>query len=326
MDQEARESDESCSLVTSEVDSWEYSEEEEQDGEDDKAFFERLENMMDVLNVEDGNSVSESDDAHDEDDAQAYQMCRSGRTIRALKRLIEEMNALSVKKEIERPKWNDCLGELYDGIYEKALVGAGIGGGFVHSSELNVKNYNKAMKSADMDELSKWIKGMDEEHAWFLFNEVWTAVLRENYKDVMPITMTWALKLKANGVVRARCNVRGFGQIPNVHYDPNSKSSPVTTQAAIFIAFTILMMNRRYVARVIDVKGAFLKGKFASEGKKLMLEVPQGFCWIYSKLGDEVEARQKGGQAMLSEEVMKRAKEIFGEWSAKPVGEKLRLL
>jgi Reverse transcriptase (RNA-dependent DNA polymerase) len=165
----------------------------------------------------------------------------------------------------------DCedvgLVELYDGIYEKALVGAGIGGGFVHSSELNVKNYNKAMKSADMDELSKWIKGMDEEHARFLFNEVWTAVLKENYKDVMPITMTWALKLKANGVVRARCNERGSEQIPNVHYDPNSKSSPVTTQTAIFIAFTILMMNKCYVTRVIDVKGAFLKGKLRQKKK-----------------------------------------------------------
>jgi hypothetical protein len=147
------------------------------------------------------------------------------------------------------------------------------------------------MKSADMDELSKWIKGMD----------LWSAVLKENYKDVMPITMTWALKLKA----------KGFEQIPNVHYDPNSKSSPVTTQAAIFMAFMILMMNKCYVARVIDVKGVFLKGKFASEDEKLMLEVLQGFCWVYDKLCDEVEAKQKCGQAMLSEEVMKRAKVIF---------------
>jgi hypothetical protein len=85
-------------------------------------------------------------------------------------------------------------------------------------------------------------------------------------------------------------------------------------------------MNKCYVARVIDVKGAFLKGKFASEEEKLMLEVPQGFCWVYDKLGGEVEAKQKCGQAMSSEEVMKRAKEIFGEWSAKPVGEKLQLV
>jgi hypothetical protein len=75
--------------------------------------------------------------------------------------------------------------ELYDRIHEKALVGTGIGGGFVHSSKLNMKNYNRAMKYTDMDELSKWIKGMDEEHAKFLLNEVWTAGLKENYKEVI---------------------------------------------------------------------------------------------------------------------------------------------
>jgi hypothetical protein len=44
---------------------------------------------------------------------------------------------------------------------------------------------------------------MDEEHARFLFNEVWNAVLRGSHQDVILITMTWALKMKANGVVRA---------------------------------------------------------------------------------------------------------------------------
>jgi hypothetical protein len=31
--------------------------------------------------------------------------------------------------------------------------------------------------------------------------------LKGDHQDVIPITMTWALKLKSNGVVRARCNV-----------------------------------------------------------------------------------------------------------------------
>jgi hypothetical protein len=70
--------------------------------------------------------------------------------------------------------WKDCLVE----IYEVALVGAGIGGGFDHSSELNVLKYNQAMRSNDLEQLSKWIKGMDEEHARFLFNEVWIVVLK----------------------------------------------------------------------------------------------------------------------------------------------------
>jgi hypothetical protein len=77
-----------------------------------------------------------------------------------------------------------------------------------------------SMKSTDMDDLLKWIKGMDEEHTRFLFDKVWTAVLKENYKDVMPITMTWALKLKVSKVQHEE-----FQQIPNMHYDPNSKSS-----------------------------------------------------------------------------------------------------
>jgi hypothetical protein len=88
-------------------------------------------------------------------------------------------------------------------VYETALVGAGIGGGFNHSSELNVIKYNEAMRAKDLEELTKWIKGMDEEHARFLLNEVWVAVLKGNHKDIIPITMTWALKLKASGVVRA---------------------------------------------------------------------------------------------------------------------------
>jgi hypothetical protein len=73
-----------------------------------------------------------------------------------------------------------------------------------------------------------------------LFYEVWVAVLKGDYQSVIPIARTWALKLKVNGVVRARCNVHGFEQIPNVHYDLDSNSLPVTTQAAIFISFTIL--------------------------------------------------------------------------------------
>jgi hypothetical protein len=244
----------------------------------------------------------------------------------APKRLIEEMSGLSFEQPGEVVNWGDCLLKVYDQIYEMALVGAGIGGGFTHSSELNVLNYNKAMKSTDMDVLAKWIQGMDEEHARFLLNDVWVAVLKGDFANVIPITMTWALKLKASGVVRARCNVRGFEQLPKIHYDPSAISSPVTTQAAIFVAFTILTMNKEYEARIIDVKGAFLKGKFASQDETLLLEVPQGFRWVYDKLGDEVEARSRAGNKMKDEEVMKRAQEIFQEWVVKPNGENVFLL
>jgi hypothetical protein len=232
------------------------------------------------------------------------------------------MSGLSVDEKKSSRTWHEFMEQMC----EAAMVGAGIGGGFNHTSELNVKNYNKAMRSNDLDELSKWIKGMDEEHARFLANEVWIAVLKDEHKGVKPITMTWALKMKASGVVRARCNVRGFEQIPKVHYDPSAVSSPVTTQAAIFTAFTLLTMNRSYVARIIDVKGAFLKGKFASNDETLVLEVPQGFRWVYDKLEDEMDQRKIKGDAMDQTEVMSRTKEIFNEWDGKSIGEKVKLL
>jgi hypothetical protein len=37
------------------------------------------------------------------------------------------------------------------------------------------------------------------------------------------------------------------------------------TQAAIFVAFTIMMMAANFVARIVDEKGAFLKGRLASK-------------------------------------------------------------
>jgi hypothetical protein len=168
-------------------------------------------------------------------------------TIRAPRRLIEE-SSLSIK--VNNQGWRECLIEMY----EYALVGAGIGGGSNHSSELNVIKYNQAMRAKDMEDIAKWIRGMDKEHAQFLYNDEWVTVLKGDYNDVIPITMTWALKLKASGVIQARCNMRGFEQILHVHYDSDAKSLPVTTQASIFFAFTILMMRTDFRAQVIDVK------------------------------------------------------------------------
>jgi hypothetical protein len=47
----------------------------------------------------------------------------------------------------------------------RLMVGTGIRGGFNHSSKLNVINYNQAMRSNNLDKLTKWIKGMYEEQA-----------------------------------------------------------------------------------------------------------------------------------------------------------------
>jgi Reverse transcriptase (RNA-dependent DNA polymerase) len=76
----------------------------------------------------------------------------------------------------------------------------------------------------------------------------------------------------------------------------------------------------------LDVKGAFLKGRFASPDEVLMLEVPQGFRWVYDKLGEEMEQRYRASHPMTKEEVKERTKEIFKEWTEIPLSERLRLL
>jgi hypothetical protein len=71
----------------------------------------------------------------------------------------------------------------------------------------------------------------------------------------------------------------------------------------------------------MNPSGAFLMGKFNAK-----LEIPQGFCWIYNKLGDEMKLRDHEDKPMNEEEIMLEAKEIFQEWIDKNTEEKLQLL
>jgi hypothetical protein len=65
---------------------------------------------------------------------------RSGQTVCAPKRLVEEKSGLSIGKIEER--WR----EFNNDVDEVIMEGGGIGGGFNHSSELNVMKYNKVMQ------------------------------------------------------------------------------------------------------------------------------------------------------------------------------------
>ncbi|MFO0523114.1 MAG: hypothetical protein ACK515_22215, partial [bacterium] len=102
-------------------------------------------------------------------------------------------------------------------INELGCVGAGVGGGFEHTSELHVMKYDEAMASIDA---AKWAKAVEEEHDRMVENQVWKAMPME---DVPPgakiLTSTWAMKKKSNGKFRARLNCRGYEQVPGIHYD-----------------------------------------------------------------------------------------------------------
>jgi hypothetical protein len=161
---------------------------------------------------------------------------------------------------------------------ETFLVGAGIGGGFGHTAELKVMNYNQAMKG---DDVSRWKQEVRVEKERFDKYNAVTAVKRKDIPaGVKLLTSTWAMKKKTNGKFRARLNAHGFKQVQGMHYIPESISAPVTNPNTIRIAMTLWAMNAKWIAAVLDVEGAFLQGKF-KDGEELYMSIPQGWEEFY---------------------------------------------
>ena len=98
-------------------------------------------------------------------------------------------------------------------------------------------------------------------------------------KDAKVLTSTWAMKKKSNGKFRARVNARGYEQVDGIHYDADSTAALVVNEITIRMVFVLMVMAGWY-AEVVDVRGAFLHGKF-EEGTRLYMEVPEGFESFY---------------------------------------------
>ena len=89
------------------------------------------------------------------------------------------------------------------------------------------------------------------------------------------IDSVWAMKKKSNGTLRGRINTRGFKQVEGQHYNGTTISSPVTNSTTIRIVLTLMIMASMLV-HIVDVKGAFLYGKF-EDREVIHMKVPQGF-------------------------------------------------
>jgi hypothetical protein len=172
--------------------------------------------------------------------------------------MAQAMNELAADYKCELTPAEEQFYDTMRELNEMALIGAGIGGGFINTEELHIMNYNEAIKS----EKDKWDYAVKEEHDRMVNNKVWESVpIDKSPEGTKIMTSAWAMKKKSNGTYRARINARGFEQVDGEHCDLDTKSSPVTCIVTIRIVMMLIVMAV-WAAHLMDVHGAFLKGKF----------------------------------------------------------------
>jgi hypothetical protein len=211
----------------------------------------------------------------------AWTSTRSGRSVKAPARLINEMGTPAVQQQHYEIKLTDAernYFEVMKEIGELACVGAGLGGGFTNTQELHVMKYDEAMAGPDAD---KWKIAVEEEHDRMVKHQVFKPVPPEKLPEgAKVLTSTWAMKKKANGTYRAHLNARGYEQEDGEHYDEDSKASPVVQDATINLVLVLIVMMNWY-AILCDVRGAFLHGEFEKD-RKVYMEIPQGMEQHYT--------------------------------------------
>jgi hypothetical protein len=178
---------------------------------------------------------------------------------------------------------NECKLEVLQNNHKELIkyvnVRAGIGGGFTNTLELKVMKYHEAINGPNG---KVWKEEVRKEHQRMINNGVFEPVkISKLPKRVKLIDTTWAMKKKSLGTLRGRVNVRGFCQIEREHYDGTSISAPVANAMTIKTSLTLMLMQGG-IAHVMDVKTAFLYGKF-EDGEKAHIKVPLGFEDFYDK-------------------------------------------
>jgi hypothetical protein len=105
--------------------------------------------------------------------------------------------------------------ENHNKLIEYVNVGAGIGGRFSNTQELQVMKYHEAINGHDGD---LWKEEVAKEHKQKIDSGVFEPVKMSKVpKGVKLIDTTWAMKKKSNGTLCGRVNVRGFKQIDGQH-------------------------------------------------------------------------------------------------------------
>ncbi|PLW16428.1 hypothetical protein PCANC_18978 [Puccinia coronata f. sp. avenae] len=138
--------------------------------------------------------------------------------------------------------------------------------------EINTpKTWRQLLKSPTKQ---KWLKAADEEFSLLLGMGTWRLVPRPAKRKI--IKSKWVFKVKRHAdnsiqKLKARLVAMGFNQVQGVDYD--EFFAPTLRQETFRLVCSILA-NRKWKARQVDFKSAFLNGCLT---KPVYMEQPQGF-------------------------------------------------
>ena len=252
--------------------------EKERSAEDD-VTDEDIMNLVDLTQDDSDDEDDPQDDPPDDEEDNARQHTREPITLRSGKVVnrgfTSEIGAAGILTP-EEVNYYSIMFKAEEQLTESnqySCVGAGIGGGFSNTAELRPMKFGEAMQGKDKD---KWMQAVREEHERMMKYKAWKPIKKAKVpKEAKILTTTWAMKKKANGTYRARLNARGFEQREGEHFDITDIASPVVNDITIRVVL-VLMLMLNLCGHLMDVKGAFLNGKFRN-GEVLYIYVPEGF-------------------------------------------------
>ena len=136
------------------------------------------------------------------------------------------------------------------------------------------RNFNAAWNHPDPKKRQQWREAINKEFQDMNARKVWKVIERKQMpKDRRCVKCKWVLKIKRNGVYRARLVACGYSQIPGVDFN-EEPYSPVINDVTYRIMM-VLSLLRKYSNVLIDVVTAFLHGEL-SEEEEVYMECPPG--------------------------------------------------
>jgi hypothetical protein len=128
------------------------------------------------------------------------------------------------------------------------------------------RNHKEAMEA---DDAQQWEFAMKKEHESIMKNDTWTLVPRP--KNAKVVKSRWVLRVKDNGLHKARFCAKGFTQRWGEDYDETF--APVAKYTSIRTLFAILA-GRKAKIHQMDVNTAFL---YSPLEETVYVEQPEGF-------------------------------------------------